>query len=126
MADAYEIPGQQITIEANADLSTKQFYAVDMNTSRKLVVASVLGQDGVGVLQNKPAAAGRAATVMIDGVTKAVAGATIDEGDSVTAMANGKFQAAASTHKIWGTALTNASSGELFALRLLPAGAVVP
>jgi hypothetical protein len=52
-----------------------QFLAVALSTSvaRTSVLASVLGQQIYGILQNKPAA-GQAADVVVFGVTKAVVG----------------------------------------------------
>ena len=61
-----------ITLVAAADLSAKQYYFVAVDTDGK---AALTGDDGnpIGVLQNKPAA-GEAATICIDGVTKVYVG----------------------------------------------------
>ena len=57
-----------ITLEAAADLSTKQYYFVAVDTDGK---AALTGDDGnpLGVQQNKPAA-GEAASICVYGVTK--------------------------------------------------------
>lgn len=82
---AYE--GQCITLPgltAAADLSTKQFYFVKKNTTdNQVALCSVDGEVVLGVLQNKPAAAGRAATVVVHGVTKVVASETLTAGDKI-------------------------------------------
>jgi hypothetical protein len=75
----------------------------------------------VGVLQNKPAAAGRDATVAYAGVTKAVAGGSITAGARVTADANGAVVAAASAgDAVLGVALTGASSGDIISVLINP------
>jgi hypothetical protein len=74
---------------AGADLRTKQYYAVDLNTVAWTVV---LGNGkAIGVLQNKPNT-GEAATVMTDGYSQMVvdAGTDIIPGDYVGVDGNGK------------------------------------
>jgi hypothetical protein len=90
---AYDNPGRTITLPANADLSANQYYFVKANSSGNAVVAAA-GDLVAGVLQNKPAAAGRAAAIMIDGVTKVIAGGTITPGASVESDSSGKAVAA--------------------------------
>lgn len=65
---AFEQSKTIITLEAAADLSTKQYYFVAVDTDGK---AALTGDDGnpIGVLQNKPAA-GEAASICVYGVTK--------------------------------------------------------
>jgi hypothetical protein len=87
---------------ANADLSASQYLGVEENSTGKAVVATTLGQAGVGILYNKPDAADRAAEVAVSGVAKGMAGAAITPGAKVTVMANGRFQTAGSTHHVWG------------------------
>jgi len=57
-----------ISLAAATDLSAKQYHFVAVNTNGE---AALTGDDGnpIGVLQNKPAA-GQAAQVCVDGVTK--------------------------------------------------------
>ena len=75
---AYEIPGCTNSYEAGADLSANQFFPVIMEDDGQVNIAGGQGVATIGFLQNKPSAAGRAATVMHSGVTKAIAGAAID------------------------------------------------
>lgn len=76
---------------AAADLSTKQFYFVKKNTTAgQFALATTDGEIVSGVLQNKPSAAGAAATVCAFGATKIVAGGTLTAGDYVGTDANGK------------------------------------
>ncbi len=85
----YEVPLQNITLEAAADLTTKQYYAVKVDANGKAALAGA-GELAVGVLQNVPAA-GQAATIMVSGVTKAIYGATVTAGNKLMVNADGKF-----------------------------------
>ena len=77
--------------EASGDLSGKQYYIVAKNAmARQVFVANSVDDYIIGVLQNKPAASGRAATVRVGGTAKVKAGAAIAAGDRVGADANGK------------------------------------
>lgn len=70
---------------AATDLSAKQYYVVMLATTAKQVkVSSGATANNVGILQNDPAA-GEPASVVAGGMTKALAGGTINPGDLVTA-----------------------------------------
>lgn len=77
------------TFEAAADLDTKQYFIVRLDTNGKAVLAA--GATGllIGVLQNEPKS-GEGALVRFVGTTKVKAGGTIAIGDYVTSDANGK------------------------------------
>lgn len=80
-----------VSFEAAGDLSADQYLIMAKNTTTRQVAKAAADSDEiVGVLQNKPAAAGRAATVRCGAVTKVIAGATVAAGDQVTSDANGK------------------------------------
>lgn len=118
---------QQITIPANSDLSALQFYAMDVNSSGNAVIPTGAGARVIGVLQNKPNAAGLPAGIAIDGITKAVAGAAIAAGALVTVAADGRFVTAATTNFIVGRAMTAAGAANvIFELLLVPGSAAVP
>lgn len=73
----------------------------------------------VGVLQNKPIAAGHASTVMLNGVTKAVAGGTVAAGDPVRVDASARvITANRDTDIVVGTALEGAAVNETLPVRL--------
>lgn len=80
---AHEIPGfSPGGYDVDADLSAKQFYCVKQSTTaNRLSLCDTDGEIFVGVLQNKPNAAGGAATVMMSGITKLVAAETLAPGD---------------------------------------------
>jgi hypothetical protein len=81
--------GTDITLVAAADLSTKQFYGVKIDSNGKAALAAA-GEFAIGILQNNPAL-GVAATVRISGASKGIAGAAITAGALVTTDANGKI-----------------------------------
>lgn len=122
----FEIPGFKIgTQVAAADLTASRHRFVTLDTSGKVALAGTAGVKALGVLQS-PAAAGEAAEVMVDGVTKVIAGAAIAATGPVTTDSQGRAITAAATHTVNGVALqTAAAAGEVIAV-LLGYGGVVP
>ena len=131
---AFEDQGKTITLEAGQDLSSDQY---------KLVTLASDGQDDVttsqsvgdstdtpiGILQNKPSAAGVAAEVMVSGISKVIAGETVAIGDLITAstVADGRVDTAgAPTDVIIGMAVTGGDVGETISVLLFggPGGEV--
>jgi len=75
---------------AGADLSSGvQFRYVKLNSSGNVVVCAAATDIPIGILQNNPAS-GRAAVVMIQGVSKLVASAAIAVGAAVGTASTGK------------------------------------
>ena len=74
---------------ASEDLSAKQFYIVQMDSSGDMEVAEGATDLLLGVLQNKPES-GQAGTYRFEGTTKVVASAAIAIGDWVTTTNAGK------------------------------------
>ena len=107
-----------ISLPAAADLSAAQYKIVHINSSGQAALSNATSL-GVGVLQNKPTAAGRIATVAHAGITKCVAGAAITAGVRVTSDANGNAIAAATAgDAVIGFAVTGAASGDVFPVLL--------
>lgn len=106
---AYEIPGQQISFQAAADLSAKQFFFVKLDTSGNMAAIAAVTDIPLGILQDKPAALGRAGCVMLDGVSKVVAGANLAKGDQVGVDSTGRavtyLAGTDTTKRIVGTVL---------------------
>ena len=68
-----------MSFAAGADLSAKQFFAMKLGTTAGQIVIGAAAADYIiGILQNKPAAAGRAAELCTYGRTKAQVEATTD------------------------------------------------
>lgn len=74
---------------ASTDLSTKQFYFVSLNSSKQVAVSGS-NVHSVGILQDKPNAAGRAAQVRYGGISKVQCGGTFAAGDLLASDSNGK------------------------------------
>lgn len=122
MASTSQGWGHDITLATAADLSGAQYAIVRVSAADTCNLASnAAAQDMVGVLQNKPAATGRAAQVRVLGETKVVAGAAITAGDLVTTNGSGRAAAATSGQMILGQAIsTAANDGELLRVLLKP------
>lgn len=111
---------QSISLVAAADLSTKQFNAIKIDTNGQAALAGA-GEAGVGILLNNPVA-GQSASVQIGGVAKAKAGGTIAAGAAVAANASGLLIAATTGNYIVGFAKEAAVSGDTFAVVLKSMG----
>lgn len=103
-----------ITVEAGADLSSLQYTFVTMASDGQVDGTTSAGGTALGVLQNAPDAAGKAAVVRVVGPTKLVAGATITPDDKLQSTTAGKADVAASGDHVLGQALANADSGDVF------------
>lgn len=127
-----------VSVPAAADLTTKQFYAVKVDNTGKAALAGA-GEFAIGILQNKPNS-GQPGTVAWGGITKALAGGSITAGATVAVNSDGKLVDAteakiasldgnAATNvgitasNVIGVALAGASSGDVFPVLLLIAGA---
>lgn len=99
---------------AAADLSASQFCVVKMSAAKTVALGTAATDVVIGVLQNKPAAAGRAATVRHFGFSKAKAGAVITAGDELSIDSSGRVILAApatkTTHYLIGRAVTAAAA----------------
>lgn len=113
-----------ITLTASGDLSAKQYHFMTIDGNGNLAV-STRGQLSVGVLQDAPAALGRAGRLrtVSGSVTKVVAGGTITAGQAIVSDANGAgVNASSADNAFMGIALVSAVSGDIFAMVLQPRG----
>lgn len=99
---------ETVALNAGADLSAAQYKAV--------VVAGTIAANNtaIGLLQNKPSASGRRATVGYSGQMKAYAGAAISAGAGVSVTTSGFLITVSSGDLGVGRALAAANSGDLF------------
>jgi hypothetical protein len=99
------------TFLAAADLSAKQYHLMRMSDGKTINQASnAAGLHNIGVLQNKPAAAGRAATLCLGGVSKVVAGAAITAPALLMSNGSGRAITATSGGTIVGLAKVDAAA----------------
>lgn len=127
----YEIPNFWVGVfPADIDMSvesTYQFSGVCVFTAvstagygvggAAIVPPSSATTPIIGVLQNNPLQ-GEAGAVMVQGVTKAIAGGTFAIGDLLMATAAGKFVKCTSTNYAVAVALESAVLGDICAILL--------
>ena len=94
---ANENVGLDITLAASADLSSYQYYFVELSANDTVSVCNALTDRPIGVLQNKPAAAGRPAVVRVVGYTKVSSDAGLTYGNVIGTSADGQADAKAVT-----------------------------
>lgn len=90
---AFEQPGLMLTREAGADLSAHQHKFVKLNSSGQVVAMAANTDKPFGILQDKPAASGRACQVMVSGVSKVQGDANLAKGDQIGSSADGQAAA---------------------------------
>ncbi len=121
---ASENLGKQITLPASGDLSTKQFRFVQVDSNGRAAPLAVAGADSAGVLQNKPGAIDRAATVMVGvGISKVAAGAVTTNGGPVASDNQGRAVNAASGDHILGEFMSAAGAADEIVSILFQKGA---
>jgi len=109
------------SFKAAADLSGKQFLGVIPSADDTVQVPAAANDHIIGILQNKPAAAGRAAKVAV-GFVKFRAGGAIAVGDPVTCTASGYIVKATSGYRQVGVCYRAVTSGYLGAGFIMPGG----
>ena len=118
---AFEIPGDTVSLDAAGDLSANKFHFV--TAASGVATLAGAGVHVVGVLQNDPAAAGRAAAIVTSGVSKVVAGAAVAANANVTPNASGRAVTAGMGDVVAGIALEAAGAdGEIISVQLRAAG----
>lgn len=121
---SYDIPGQTRSYNAAGDLSLSFLRFVKLNGAT-IAAVSAATDKGVGVLQNKPAVAGAAGTVMITGVTRAMSGIALAAGVPVYLDALGRVTSVAVAGQCVGVTETAVTAADLaVSLLLKPLGAV--
>ncbi len=105
---AVDTPVLDVTYSAGGDLSAGQFKWVTLSAARTVSLCTALTDVPAGILQNKPAAAGRNAVVRVIGRSKVLLGATLSAGHLIGPLANAK-----TGRKIPGTDVTHYIGGQL-------------
>lgn len=106
---AYEVPLLNVPgLVAAADLSAKQFYFVELTAAGTVNVCGAATDKAIGVLQNKPDAAGRVAEVMAIGISKVSSDAALSRHDLIGPSADGQADA-----KVPGTDTTEYIHGQV-------------
>lgn len=120
---ATERPGLLLSFPAEADLSTHQFKFVDLVAAGVNFTASA-GAPAIGVLQDKPDAAGRHGSVMVNGESKVIAGEAVAVGDLIMTDTTGRAatQTGAATHVLGVCTKAAANADEICSVLLFVGG----
>lgn len=111
---ATEVHVRELSLPVAADYSSNQNYWMTYNSSQQAQLATVRGEQCIGLLQDDPAAAGRVGSVAWDGKAKALLGGTVAVDDPVCTSASGTtIKATLSTDHIMGKAMTAGVSGDI-------------
>ena len=102
---AHEIPIQTTSLIAAADFSTKQYFAVKIDSSGQAALAGA-GENAIGLIQGNPGA-GDIAEIMVVGESKAVYGGTVTAGQNLTPDALGRLVVASGTDAVIAVAKTS-------------------
>lgn len=114
---AIEMPVHQLSLTANADLSAKQYHAVKIDASGKMVAAGA-GENAIGILQEKTPNT-QVGAVMVLGVSKAFYGGAVTAGANLTPDAAGKLVTAGGGDAVTAIALESGGAGELHSVELV-------
>jgi hypothetical protein len=110
-----------ISVPASGDLSAAQYLIMDVNSSGQLATVATKGAKMVGILQDKPAAAGRPGALAINGKAKVVLGATVAAGAEVISDAAGKAIATdAADQYVLGTCMRGGAVNEVGEVLIKP------
>lgn len=124
---AYSKDGVYHSLPAAADYSSNQFHAMTLNSSGQCELATTQGERCIGILQDDPAAAGRAGSVQYLGVGKAELGGTVSIDDQLITNATGELIATtADTDFIIGRALEAGVDGDVIAVALVASEQAAP
>lgn len=119
---SFDEQGTDSTFLAAADFTAKQYRLVTIDSSGNAAIAT-RGQIVAGVLQNKPAAISRPATVRVSGISKVLLGGSVTAGQALVADANGAAVNASSADNAYiGTVLVSGDSGDIVPMLIQPRG----
>ena len=93
MATASAKPILTLSLKANADLSAKQYYFVELDASGDVGACNAATDKPIGVLLNKPDASGKHALVGVIGLFPVNSDAALNEGDLIGPSADGQADA---------------------------------
>lgn len=111
-------------LKAGADLSGKQYCAVQVEADGDVNLSGANEQDNLGFLMNKPTSGEPCEVAIVGGGALGIAAGTIVAGDYLTTDANGHLVAVAAgeTKNAAAFALTSAADNDVFAILVLTPG----
>jgi len=128
----WEIPGLSFSLPANQDFSNEGTYqwtpvtavaasGLDSYTGAAAAPIATTGDPIVGILQNNPLL-GEAATIVVDGVSKALLAATVTVGQLLMALPSGGFAPCTAGNTAVAQALQAGGAGNIVAVLLVRNG----
>lgn len=107
--------GKIISVPASADVSSYQYCIAYLDAANTVTFAAGATGDYLGIFQDNSAdAAGKPAQVMIDGVSKLLAGGVVAAGSPVTSTSAGRGTTASTAESSIGIAMTaGAATGNI-------------
>lgn len=102
---AYQMEGNDFSLEAAADLSAHQYKFVKVDATGKAALC-LDNENAIGILQNKPTA-GQSAAIKKEGPSKFVGAAALAAGTKVGCNATGQGKAAVVGSHVIGTVLVD-------------------
>ncbi len=115
---AIETPGFLYTRPAAGDLSSKQYYFMQVDSNGKVDAVASAGYAHDGILQNDPAAANRGAVIMKSGISKVVTGTGGSTRGARVAIDSSGKAILATTEMSVGEFLDTVSAGEIATILL--------
>jgi len=114
---AYQIEGDDFSLEAAADLSPHQYKFVVVDATGKAALAGDNG-NAIGILQNKPTA-GQSAAIKYAGPSKFIGAAAIAAGQKIGSNATGQGKTAVVGSHVFGTVMVDpGAAGQIGTLTL--------
>lgn len=107
--------GNDYALISQVDMSAAQYRCViaQSGTSNTMQIASAAADPVIGIVQTKPQS-GEAGRVRVNGISKVVAGGTVETGDALETNATGFAILALNSGRAFGRALSDAASGGIF------------
>lgn len=118
---AYENDDDFLVLPAYADYSTKQYYAMYLNSDGRARICST-NADAIGVLIDKPDAQDVECRIKIRGVVKGVLGYAVNAGNAVSTRSDGTFGPQSTTYPKVGVALRTGAASDIIPILLGGAG----
>lgn len=113
--------GVILSIPADTNLSTKQYFCVNVNTDGEAVLSSATTDEPIGVLENMPSAAGMAAEIKHSGLGKIKIGGTVAVGDKLGPDTDGMAIAVTANNKTYiAKALQAGVDGDIIEALIVP------
>lgn len=120
MAVQRQVGAMMDSAPSGVDFTGKEYHFCVVDNAGLLQLPG-LGGEVDGVIQEGKAV-GRHSSYATGNQLKVLAGAVINEGDEIAALADGSARVAAAGHEILGRARTPAAVGELFTMYFNPKG----